>query len=369
LIYFDNAATTFPKPERVYSEMQKCMREYCGNPGRGSHRMSLVASSKIYECRERIARFFSAPSPDNAVFTMNTTYALNIAIKSTVSRGDHVLISSVEHNSVYRPIRALTDRGVISFDIFDAFAQDITAEINRKLKQNTRLLICTHSSNICGKSMPIAEIGAFLKKKNIKFIVDGAQSAGHTDINVQKMNIDILCVPGHKGLYGPQGCAALIFGNSDIGKTVFEGGGGINSLDEHMPDFLPERFEAGTLPTPNIVGLSEGIRFVQTQGINSIHEKEEFLCRECAVRLHDMKKVKLYSDSGIILFNIREKSPVEVCEILDKNGICVRGGFHCSPLAHRAIGTGEDGAVRVSFSFFNERSELMKFCSVLNSVI
>ena len=369
MIYFDNAATTFPKPGGVISAVNYALGTIGGNPGRGSHKMSERSSSKIYECREALSEFFGAPGEDNVVFTLNTTYALNTAIKALARRGDHILISSMEHNSVYRPVKALADRGMISFTVFDAFAPDVIAEIARKLRQNTSLLVCAHASNVCGRVLPIGDIGAFLRKRGVKFIVDGAQSAGKYPVNVKDDHIDALCVPGHKGLYGPMGCGAMICGEGFSGDTVIEGGGGINSLDEHMPDFLPERFEAGTLPTPAIVGLSEGIRFVRSIGADSIREHEERLCRECAVRLREMDRIKLYSESGVILFNVENVPSPHVCKILDREGICVRGGFHCAPLAHRALGTGDNGAIRVSFGYFNSRNEVIRFCDLLSKAV
>ena len=369
MIYFDNAATTFPKPNTVMDAVKRAMISVGGNPGRGSHKMAQRAASKVYECREALAGFFDAPSEDNVFFTLNTTYALNTAIKALVKRGGHILISSMEHNSVLRPVRALADRGIVSFTVFDAFADDVVSEIEQKLRSNTSLLVCAHASNVCGRVLPTAEIGALLRKRGVKFVVDAAQSAGKYHVYVKDDLIDALCVPGHKGLYGPMGCGAVVCGEGFYGETLVEGGGGINSLDEHMPDFLPERFEAGTLPTPSIGGLAEGVRFVRSVGSDAIREHEEHLCRECAVRLREMKRIKLYSDSGVILFNVDGVPSPAICRALDGEGVCVRGGFHCAPLAHRALCTGEDGAIRVSFGYFNMRSEVVRFCDILSSVL
>lgn len=369
MIYLDNAATTFPKPQSVIDAVDCAMLKIGGNPGRGSHRMSALSASKVYECRELLAQTFSAPDVENVMFTMNTTYALNIAIKALVERGDHVLISSMEHNSVFRPVRALADRGIVTFSIFDAFADDVLGEIKRHIRPNTSLVVCAHASNICGRVLPIREIGDYLKKRNIRFVVDGAQSAGKYPISVSEDSIDALCLPGHKGLYGPMGCGVLVAGEGFTGKTLVEGGGGINSLDEHMPDFLPERFEAGTLPTPAIVGLAHGVKFVNSVGIDKIREREERLFRECASRLSQMKRVTQYSDSSVVLFNVDGIPAPRVCEVLDREGICVRGGFHCSPLAHRSLKTGDDGAVRVSFGYFNTRNDVVRFCDILHNAL
>ena len=262
MIYLDNAATSFPKPHRVVEEQLRCMQLYGGNPGRGSHALAMAAAEKIYECREELASFFGSPNLENVIFTMNTTMALNTAIKGLLRRGDHVLISDMEHNAVFRPIYKLSRDGVITYDVFQTFPTNATrttdsicASILEKLRPNTRMLICAHASNICSATLPLAEIGALCRKKGILFLVDAAQSAGHLPINMVKMQIDALCAPGHKGLWGPQGCGVLILGEGIVADTLIEGGSGYNSLEGNMPTEVPERYEAGTLPTPAIAGL------------------------------------------------------------------------------------------------------------------
>lgn len=370
MIYLDNAATTFPKPECVIREMSKCMREYCGNPGRGSHSMALAASSKIYECRALAAQLFSCENPENVVFTMNTTYAINMAVKSLFSGHGHILISSMEHNSVYRPTVKLCNIKGASFDIFDAFADDIISEIKSKIKPNTEMIVCAHASNICNHELPIEKIGRFCVQNGLYFVVDAAQSAGNLDINVEMANITVLCVPGHKGLYGPQGSAMMICGKDFRGSTFVEGGGGINSLDLEMPEFLPERYEGGTLPTPCIAGLGRGIEFVLCETPRAIREKEEYLFSEAYNRLAGDRRFKIYSHKSgpILLINVKNKSPSETGKTLNDLGICVRSGFHCSPLGHESLGTGDDGAVRVSFGFFNRKNDAIKLCDALLSV-
>ena len=379
MIYLDNAATTYPKPKCVADAVSRALTRFGGNPGRGSHSMSVRSASMIGEAREEIARLFDAPSADGVVFTLNTTHALNTAIKASVRRGDHVLISSMEHNSVLRPVSALAERGVISFDVFDAFAPDTLAAIKAKMRRETSLVVCAHASNVCESVLPIGEIGAFLKTCGVRFIVDAAQSAGKYPISLRSDCIDALCVPGHKGLYGPMGCGALVVGEGFAadGATLVEGGSGINSLDLHMPGFLPERFEAGTLPTPAIAGLLAGVRFVRSVGVDAIAAHEACLAGEVASRLAEMPRVRLYGygganvskgDGGVILFNVDGVSAPRVCEMLDGEGICVRGGFHCSPLAHRALGTGDDGAVRASFGYFNTRSDALALCDAVRRI-
>ena len=242
MIYLDNAATTFPKPQSVSVEMSKCINKYCGNPGRSSHSLSQKSAEKIYEARCLLAELFCA-NPENVVFTYNTTYALNIAIKALVKDKSHILVSDMEHNSVLRPVNALCRDKECTYSMFSTSGseEEILSSIESNIKPYTSLLICAHVSNVGCRRLPIDKIGALCRNKGIKFIVDGAQSAGLHQINVNEMSIDALCIPGHKSLYGPQGIGAIIFGNECIGATIIEGGTGINSLELDMPDFLPER--------------------------------------------------------------------------------------------------------------------------------
>ena len=368
MIYFDNAATSFPKPRRVIEEQTRCMQFYGGNPGRGSHALAMAAAEKIYECREELASFFGSSNPENVIFTMNTTMALNTAIKGMLHRGDHVLISDMEHNAVFRPIYKLARDGIIHYDVFNTFAtlqartpEMICASIIEKLRPNTRMLICAHASNICSASLPLKEIGALCRKKGIFFVVDAAQSAGHLPINMTEMQIDVLCAPGHKGLWGPQGCGMLILGEGIIADTLIEGGSGYNSLEGTMPEEAPERYEAGTLPTPAIVGLLEGVREVSRLGLDYIHSHESKLTARLCERLTAMPKVTLFAPhhkGGVLLFSLQEISADRVGAFLNEHGFCVRTGFHCAALAHATLGTPPSGAVRVSPSLFNTLAQI-----------
>ena len=363
MIYFDNAATSFPKPRRVAEEQLRCMQIYGGNPGRGSHALALAAAEKIYECRELLASLFGCPNPENVIFTMNATMALNTAIKGLVRRGDHVLISDMEHNAVFRPIYKLAREGVITYDVFDTFptvptrtAEMICASVLEKLRPNTRMLICAHASNICSATLPLREIGTLCRKKGILFLVDAAQSAGHLPIDMQEMQIDALCLPGHKGLWGPQGCGALLLGEGIVADTLLEGGSGYNSLEGNMPEDAPERYEAGTLPTPAIAGLSEGVKEIKRLGIANIHSHISALTARLAERLDDLPRVTLYTPhhkGGVLLFSLQDLSADRVGAFLNERGFCVRTGFHCAALAHATLATPPSGAVRVSPSLFN----------------
>ena len=373
MIYLDNAATTFPKPLCVYEEINKCIRKYCGNPGRSSHKLSLKCAEKIYETRELIANMFNG-EPENVVFTLNTTYAINIAIKTLLKPGTHVLISDIEHNSVLRPIYKLSYEKAITYDIFDSSGSDemILNNIKSKVKNNTSMIACTHMSNVGSKVLPIRKIGRLCKENDITFVVDAAQSAGIYDINVTDMNINALCFPGHKGLYGPQGVGVILFNSKEPTRTLIEGGTGINSIDRNMPSFLPEMLEAGTLPTPSIVGLCEALKWLKTLNIGKIRSHEEELYDICKNFLLENKNIKLYlfnNESGnTLLFNIMNKSSATVAAELDKYDICVRSGFHCAPMTHQKLNTGENGAVRISFSVFNTKNEVYDLCDKINHI-
>jgi cysteine desulfurase family protein len=363
MIYLDNAATSFPKPRRVCEEQMRCMQYYCGNPGRGAHALSMAAAEKIYECREEAASFFGSSHPENVIFTLNTTMSLNLAIKGLLHRGDHVLISDMEHNAVWRPVELLSQRGIITYDVFSTYdptrqrsAAEICGAILEKLRANTRMLICAHASNICSASLPLAEIGALCRKKDILFVVDAAQSAGHLPIDVEGMQIDALCVPGHKGLLGPQGTGILLLADGLRAQTLIEGGSGYHSLEAAMPQDSPERYEAGTLPTPAIAGLLEGIREVRRCGIDAIHTHESALCNRLAARLATIDGITLYAPhhrGSVLLFNLDGIPSERVAKELDARGFCVRAGFHCAALAHRTMGTPPTGAIRLSPSLSN----------------
>lgn len=376
MIYFDNAATSFPKPVQVYDEVNRCMREYCGNPGRGSHILSRLASEKIFETRELLASFFGASGPQNVVFTLNTSYALNTVIKAAAPDGCHVLISDTEHNSVLRPVAALSSKGKISYSVFRTVGlsdDKIIENIKLQIRNRTRMLICRHASNVCGNVLPVEKIGKLCKERGIFFVVDAAQSAGKYKIDVRESCINALCLPSHKGLYGPQGGGAIVFENVNVRSldTFAEGGSGSSSKDLFMPRELPDRFEAGTLPTPVIAGLCEGVRFVMKNGVRAIREYEEELWQLLCDNLREDGRFVVYAPEfkGTVLsFNVKSKSSIEVASELDRRGICARAGFHCAPMVHAAYNTGDDGAVRVSFGVYNDRNQVIKLLDCLNAV-
>lgn len=369
IIYLDNAATTFPKPPEVTAEVVRVTRSECGNPGRSSHRISIAAASTVYNCRVKIAELFGG-NEENVVFTLNATGALNLAIKTTLKRGDHVLISDIEHNSVLRPIYALKERGLITYDVYESFEDpeaQIT-ELKKKIKPKTAMICACHRSNICNLTLPIRSMGRFCRERGIIFLVDASQSAGILPISLDLDCIDLLCAPGHKGLYGPPGAGFAIFGKrfeTDIPDTFTEGGNGLRSLSPKMPELLPDRLEAGTLPLIAIAGLSKGIDFVNGFPRGELLKREKRLYSLMHDRLANIKGTTVYhgSPGGILLFSAEGIPSERLASLLDAHGICVRAGFHCSPLAHKKLGTpAGDGAVRVSLGAFNTERDVIDLC-------
>ena len=314
------------------------------------------------------AELFGVAEPERVFFTLNTTHALNTVLKGLLKQGDHALCSDLEHNAVYRPLYKMAQEGRVTFDLFPAMvgnpnrsATRICAGIARRKRPNTRLVVCTHGSNICSATMPIREIGSFCHRHGLLLVVDAAQTAGHEEIRVDEMQIDALCVPGHKGLYGPQGCGMVLLGKGVTLETLTEGGNGVLSLEGGMPEFSPERYEAGTLPTPAIMGLAEGLRSIRTVGTEEILVHEKSLYRLAREQLGNLSGVELYApadEGAILLFNVKGASADTVGHLLDEAGFCVRSGYHCSALGHRSLGTPEGGAVRVSFGMYNRASEV-----------
>ncbi len=368
MIYLDNAATSFPKPRCVIEEQARCMHRYCGNPGRGSHALARGAAEKIYECREAVASLFGGVDPESVVFTSNTTVALNTVIKGLLRQGDHVLISDMEHNAVLRPIYKAAKEGLISYDIFPTYpdrpgsrTEEICAGILSRITPQTRMLVCVHASNICSAILPIIEIGKLCRRMGILFVVDAAQSAGHIPIDLNQSQIDALCAPGHKGLLGPQGSGFFILRPGLRANTLVEGGSGYHSLEGDMPEEAPERYEAGTLPTPALAGLCEGIGELNRRGILEIGEHEKQLNFYLQERLLNMPRICVYTPhhiGSVLLFNIKGVSAEAVGQALSKRGICVRCGYHCTALAHATLETPPGGAVRVSPGYSTVRSDM-----------
>lgn len=370
MTYLDNAATTFPKPSSVITAFKNAIQLYGGNPGRSSHYLSREAARLIFECREEIASLFKG-SPENVVFTQNATYALNIAINSLRREHGTILISNFEHNAVLRPVYALG-----KYTVFDARGSDdkVISEFKRAIEKRPSLVVCNHMSNLCGKTLPVERIGEICKSNNIPFIIDASQSAGRRRLTLDKCHADAICAPGHKGLYGIQGCGFIIYSNKYSDNTLrlntfIYGGNGVNSLERNMPEFLPERFEGGTLPTASIASLCVGIREVNKINIEEIAHHENKLGKRLIEGLSMIKGSTVYGaeyGGGTVLFNIGGISPERLSEKLDKQGICVRSGYHCCPLGHEALMTPDGGAVRASVSPFNTAVEIDRLLLSLN---
>lgn len=368
MIYLDNAATTLKKPPEVIKTVNDCIKKYCANPGRSSHALSIKISEMIYETREKIARFCSARSPECVVFTQNATHALNIAIKTSLFTGDHAIISDLEHNAIVRPLYALSKKNGVEYSIFSTKG-NIEENISKLVKPNTKYIISTLASNVTGKEIPIELLSSVSKKHGLSLILDASQLIGHKEINLKNFPCDILCAPGHKGLFGIQGAGFIIFNDEKKRETIFEGGSGTESFNYEMPVMLPERFEAGTLPSPSIISISKGIEFIERTGIKSIFERLTSLSDRVAERILSLKSGVLYEyGNGVVSFNLSGFRASEVAEYLDKKSICTRAGFHCAPLAHKTIGTEHIGTVRISLSYFNTYAEIDKLYKAIKDI-
>ncbi len=377
LIYFDNAATGYPKPSCVLRDAIKAFSSYGGNPGRSGHRLSVDASRAIYACRETVCELLNFNAPERVIFTPNATYAINIAIKGLAKKDSHIIISNFEHNSVIRPVYSLCNNSDmrIGFSTFDASSEDITEVVSnfkKALRPNTKLAVVTAVSNVCGKIMPIYEISEICKLRKITLIIDASQALGEIDVDMERLPGCVLCSAGHKGLYGPTGTGFAVFSDGCDPLCIIEGGNGLLSKEATMGEVLPEKLEAGTLNTFGICGLNAGIKFIKNMGISGIHEKSteiiNYISRELIVM-----GAKLYGNysykTPILLFNVEGKDCTEVSSYLDENGICTRGGFHCAPTAHKAIGTGQSGGVRISLGYANTKIEADRFLFTINNYI
>ncbi|MEW8973886.1 MAG: aminotransferase class V-fold PLP-dependent enzyme [Tissierellaceae bacterium] len=366
MIYFDNAATSFPKPNSVYDKIIRSMKEYGANPGRSGHRLALEASRGIFETRNLLSKLFNTGNPMNIIFTFNCTDSLNLGIKGILESGDHVITTSMEHNSVLRPLKYLESMGV-EHTIVGANNMGMIdpVDIKNAIRSNTKLIITTHVSNLTGSIMPVSDIGKIARESGIYYLVDGAQSVGIYDIDVEKMNIDILAFPGHKGLLGPQGTGGLYIRDGINLKSIFQGGTGSASHSLEQPEIKPDKYESGTLNASGIIGLGEGVRYIMEKGIENIRVHEEELTKHFIEELINVDRVKMYGpldiskQGAVVSLNIRNMDSSELAYILDQEyDIAVRPGLHCAPLAHETIGTFEQGTVRFSFGVFNTHDEI-----------
>lgn len=369
MIYLDNAATSFPKPECVYREMDHCFREYCANPGRGGHSLSVKAGMAVMESRTNLCRLFNISEPMRLVFTKNATEALNIAIKGIARSGCHIITTGMEHNSVMRPLRTMErDKGieltVVNGNDLGEIEPD---EIRRAIKKNTTLIVCTLSSNVNGIIMPVVEIGKIARSYGVMFLVDASQGAGSIQLDLKSQNIDMLAVPGHKGLLGPQGTGCLYVREGVTIHSLIEGGTGSKSELTYQPEIMPDLLESGTLNTPGIVGLGSGAGFIEELGMENINTHKNKLVTLLTEGFKDIRGIRLYSvpdkkrNSGIVAMNLCQVDSTEISFLLDRDyDICTRAGLHCAPGAHNTLGTQTGGIVRFSVGCFNTIDEILR---------
>lgn len=379
-VYLDNAATSFPKPQSVTDAVVDFMTGIGASPGRGGYMQSLQSGRIILEAREAINGLFNGPGPDNVIFTQNITESLNIVLKGMLKKGDHVITTSVEHNSVMRPLRRLErDRGVrISTARCGGDASLDPAEIERLIDVDTKAVIMTHASNLTGTILPVREVGRICKKHGLYFIIDTAQTAGILDIDFNGFNADVIAFTGHKGLMGPQGTGGFVISDSanSVTSPLIEGGTGSNSDIELQPETLPDKFEGGTMNAAGIAGLKAGVEFINSTGISNIREHERGLARMFIDGLSSISAVTVYGPknpdkrTATIPINVSGLEPSEVSYLLDsKYGIATRPGLHCTPGCHRTIGTFPKGTVRFSIGYFNTEKDIQYALDALAEII
>jgi cysteine desulfurase family protein len=378
IIYFDNAATSWPKPPEVSAAMQKFMKKIGANPGRSGHRLSVEAARIIFNTREKLAQLFNIDDPLRIVMTKNATEGLNIAVSGLLKSGDHVITSSMEHNSVMRPLRAKEHRGVeLTVIPCDRKGLIDPAHVNGAVKKNTRAIFMTHASNVTGTVMPVADIGRIARERNLVFCVDAAQTAGSYPIDVVKMNIDLLAFTGHKSLFGPSGTGGIYIreGLENKIEPLCVGGTGSRSEVEEQPDFMPDRYEAGTPNTVGMAGLLAGVDFVLSKGVSEIKNKEDSLVKMFMDGVRDVPGIMIYGKTNaqertpVVSFNIEGMDPAAVAlELDDRFNIMARSGIHCAPSAHKTIGTYPQGTVRFSFSYFNTQEQIAKAIDAIRKI-
>ena len=374
-IYFDNAATSHPKPDRVLRAVRRAMTECNANPGRSGHAAALAAGRVVLDARERLAALLHAPDAMRVAHCFNCTDALNLAIKGSLRPGDHVVATQLEHNSVLRPLCGLLRRGQIALTLVpprpDGFVDP--GDIRAALRRDTALIVCTHASNVTGAIQPVAAIGRLAREKGIRFLIDGAQALGAMPVDVRALNCDLYAFPGHKSLLGPQGTGGLYIGEGARLETLREGGTGSASDSLVQPEELPERYEAGTVNLPGIAGLGAGCEYVATR-LSQIMMHERELSQALYDGLSGIPGVALYSPAaesaraGIVCFNVADLSSAQVADALARRDIAVRGGLHCAPGAHRFLGTLRRGAVRASIGHANTFEEVDAFLAAVREL-
>jgi cysteine desulfurase family protein len=377
MIYLDNAATSFPKPETVYQALDRFARSELANPGRAGHKMALAAERALDDCRHLLNQLFHGESPERFVFTLNCTDALNMAFKGVLNDGDHVVTTDLEHNSVSRPLRKMELDKRISLTRVKADAGGTVDPdaIRRSITPKTRLIAMTHASNVLGTVQPVAEVGRIAREKNLLFLVDAAQTAGVLPIDVQSMQIDLLAFPGHKSLFGPTGTGALYAGSRTSVRAWREGGTGGDSSSETQPHEFPYFLEGGTPNVLGVAGLAAGVRYVTEQGLDAIHQREIQLLDRLWGRLDEVGGCEVFGHRELnhrvatLSFRSATLPATELGGILDQAfDIAIRPGLHCAPYIHRSLGTFPDGTVRVSPGPFNTEADIDRLIAALTEI-
>ncbi|MEJ5362672.1 MAG: aminotransferase class V-fold PLP-dependent enzyme [Spirochaetota bacterium] len=377
MIYLDNAATSYPKPQSVIKAVADCLQSYCANPGRSGHRLAIEAARRVFEVRETVAEFFNVKDSCNVIFTSNATMAINCAFAAILEDGDNVVVSSMEHNAVMRPLRYLEKEGKITLSFIKSESNGIIkGDITKIIQPSTRIVVINHASNVNGVVQDIAKITANVKEYNpsVAVLIDASQTAGVLPINIQSIGCDFLAFTGHKALYGPQGIGGLIINTTEPLKPFIMGGTGSKSESQYQPEFLPDKYESGTLNLPGIVGLGLGIEYVKP-GMEKIHAEEMKHIEKLIECLSGIKGITTYwsnsfeHQTGVISFSHELISCSEIGQRLnDEYSICVRVGLHCAPLAHETIGSYPDGTVRVSVGAFTKDSDIDAFCKAIERI-
>ena len=366
MIYLDNAATTLKKPHCVAEAVMKALCTM-GNSSRGTHDSALQSARSVFSARMALAELFRAPGPERVVFTQNATESLNIALNGLFSKGDHVITTDLEHNSVLRPLYRLEDAGEIALSVVPADKRGCVdyGDFERLIRPETRAIVCTHASNLTGNVLDLERIGGIARAHGLLFVVDASQTAGVYPIDMERMGVSVLCFTGHKGLLGPQGTGGLCIARGVDIRPFKVGGSGVQSYSRTHPAELPTRLEAGTLNGHGIAGLGAGVAFLLEQGVEAVHELEIGLARRFYEGVKDIPGVTVYGDfshwnrTAVVALNIGAYDSGEVSDVLaEEYKIATRPGAHCAPRMHRALGTTEQGAVRFSFSLFNTPAEV-----------
>lgn len=378
IIYFDNAATSWPKPPETIAAMRNYLQNIGGSPGRSGHRLSIEAARVVFEAREKLAQLFNISDPLRIILTRNATEGLNIATFGFLKPGDHVITSGMEHNSVMRPLRVMESRGV-DITVAPCAADGLIdpGDIIKSIKKNTRAIFVTNASNVTGTAMPVADIGRIARERDLVLCVDAAQTAGCYPIDVEEMKIDLLVFTGHKALFGPSGTGGLYIreGLEKRIEPICVGGTGSRSELEEQPDFMPDRYESGTPNTIGIAGLRAGVEFILARGITRIQEREQKLVQTFMDGVRDLPGIILYGQKSVqrrspaVSFNISGMDPAVAAMELDETfGIMSRSGLHCAPAAHKTIGTYPTGTVRFSFSWFNTLEQVAESIQALKKI-